>query len=39
MTRAGLGVDSTSPTGADKLYASIGMHVSASFSIHEKVVG
>jgi ribosomal protein S18 acetylase RimI-like enzyme len=38
MTRAGLGVDSESPTGADKLYASVGMRVSARFSIYEKGV-
>jgi len=36
LTRAGLGVDSTSPTGADKLYESVGMRVSARFAIHEK---
>jgi len=36
MTRAGLGVDSTSPTGADKLYESVGMRVYARFAIHEK---
>ena len=38
MTRAGLGVDSESPTGANKLYESVGMHVSAQFAIHEKSV-
>lgn len=36
MTRAGLGVDSESPTGANKLYESVGMHVSARFAFHEK---
>ncbi len=36
MRRAGLGVDSTSPTGAEKLYASVGMQVSARFEIVEK---
>lgn len=36
MTRAGLGVDATSPTGANKLYESVGMRVSAQFAIHEK---
>lgn len=36
MTRAGLGVDATSPTGANKLYESAGMHVSAQFAIYEK---
>jgi GNAT superfamily N-acetyltransferase len=39
MTRAGLGVDATSPTGANKLYESVGMSVSAQFAIHEKDVG
>ena len=36
MTRAGLGVDPTSPTGANKLYEGAGMRVSARFSIYEK---
>jgi len=36
MTRAGLGVDATSPTGADKLYESVGMRVYARFAVHEK---
>ena len=36
MTRAGLGVDATSPTGANKLYEGAGMRVSARFSIYEK---
>jgi mycothiol synthase len=36
MTHAGLGVDSTSPTGANRLYESVGMHVSARFDISEK---
>ncbi|HET8969335.1 MAG TPA: GNAT family N-acetyltransferase, partial [Gaiellaceae bacterium] len=36
LTRAGLGVDSESPTGANKLYESVGMQVSAQFAIHEK---
>ncbi len=38
MTRAGLGVDATSPTGANKLYESAGMHVYAQFAIYEKAV-
>ncbi len=38
LARAGLGVDSESPTGANKLYESVGMHVSAQFAIHEKTV-
>ena len=38
MARVGLGVDATSPTGANKLYESVGMRVSARFSIHEKHV-
>ena len=36
LARAGLGVDSESPTGANKLYESVGMRVSAQFAIHEK---
>jgi GNAT superfamily N-acetyltransferase len=36
MTHAGLGVDSTSPTGANRLYESVGMHVTAQFDISEK---
>lgn len=36
LARAGLGVDSESPTGANKLYESVGMHVSAQFAILEK---
>ena len=36
LTRAGLGVDATSPTGANKLYESAGMRVSAQFAIYEK---
>ena len=28
-----------SPTGANRLYESAGMHVSARFEIYEKVVG
>ena len=38
MTRAGLGVDAESLTGAHKLYEAVGMHVSARFAVHEKVV-
>jgi ribosomal protein S18 acetylase RimI-like enzyme len=38
MTHAGLGVDSTSPTGANKLYEGVGMHVTARFDISEKAV-
>lgn len=38
MTRAGLGVDAESPTGAQKLYEAVGMRVSACFSVHEKRV-
>jgi ribosomal protein S18 acetylase RimI-like enzyme len=38
MTHAGLGVDSTSLTGANKLYESAGMHVTARFDIVEKAV-
>ena len=36
MTHAGLGVDSTSPTGANKLYEQVGMKVTARFDISEK---
>ena len=36
MTRAGLGVDATSPTGANRLYESAGMHVYAQFAVYEK---
>jgi ribosomal protein S18 acetylase RimI-like enzyme len=36
MRRVGLGVDSESPTAANALYESVGMHVVARFAIHEK---
>jgi len=36
LMRAGLGVDAESLTGANRLYESAGMHVSASFDIYEK---
>ncbi len=36
MTHAGLGVDSTSPTGANLLYEQVGMRVTARFDISEK---
>ena len=39
MTRVGLGVDATSPTGANRLYESVGMHVYATLAIHEKASG
>ena len=39
MKRAGLGVDSESPTGANRLYEAVGMRVSARFAIHEKRTG
>jgi len=38
LTHAGLGVDSTSPTGANKLYEQVGMNVTARFDISEKHV-
>jgi mycothiol synthase len=38
LARAGLGVDATSLTGANQLYESAGMHVSAQFDIYEKVL-
>ena len=38
MTRAKLGVDAESLTGANKLYESVGMHVSDWFDVYEKVV-
>jgi mycothiol synthase len=36
---AGLGVDATSVTGANRLYERVGMCVAARFDIYEKVVG
>jgi mycothiol synthase len=33
---AGLGVDADSPTGANRLYESVGMHISDRFVIYEK---
>jgi ribosomal protein S18 acetylase RimI-like enzyme len=39
LTRAGLGVDATSPTGANRLYESVGMHVRARFDVYEKPAG
>ena len=36
MTRAGLGVDAESPTGAHRLYEQVGMHVAARYDIYEK---
>jgi GNAT superfamily N-acetyltransferase len=38
LTRAGLGVDAESPTGANRLYEQAGMHVAARFDIYEKVI-
>jgi ribosomal protein S18 acetylase RimI-like enzyme len=38
MTHAGLGVDSTSLTGANRLYESVGMLVTARFDISEKML-
>ena len=38
MRGAGLGVDATSTTGANKLYEQAGMRVVARFDIYEKVV-
>ena len=38
LRRAGLGVDATSLTGANKLYEQAGMRVAARFDIYEKVV-
>ena len=38
MRHAGLGVDATSLTGANKLYEQVGMRVTARFDIHEKVL-
>ena len=35
-TRVGLGVDATSPTGANQLYESVGMREYARFAILEK---
>jgi mycothiol synthase len=36
LTRAALGVDAESVTGANRLYESAGMHVAARFDIYEK---
>ena len=36
LARGSLGVDSESPTGANRLYESAGMHVSARFDVYEK---
>ena len=38
LTRAALGVDAESVTGANRLYERVGMHVAARFDIYEKVV-
>jgi mycothiol synthase len=38
LPRAGLSVDSESPTGANRLYEQAGMHVAARFDIYEKRV-
>jgi mycothiol synthase len=38
LLRAGLGVDAESPTGANRLYHSVGMHISAEFEIYEKAL-
>lgn len=38
MRHAGLGVDATSLTGANKLYEQVGMRVTARFDIYEKVL-
>jgi mycothiol synthase len=38
LRRAGLGVDSESPTGANRLYESVGMGEVARFEIREKVL-
>jgi ribosomal protein S18 acetylase RimI-like enzyme len=38
LRRAGLGVDSQSPTGANRLYESVGMSEVARFEVREKVV-
>jgi hypothetical protein len=37
LARASLGVVAEYPTGATRLYESIGMRVSAHFDIYEKV--
>ena len=38
FARAGLGVDSTSPTGAHTLYESVGMRATQRFDIYERTV-
>jgi GNAT superfamily N-acetyltransferase len=39
MTRAALGVDAESLTGANRLYEQVGMRVSARFEFYEKAIG
>jgi ribosomal protein S18 acetylase RimI-like enzyme len=39
LRRAGLGVDAESPTGANRLYESVGMREAARFEVREKVTG
>jgi mycothiol synthase len=38
LARAGLGVDAENPTGATRLYESVGMRVTHRFEIYEKAV-
>ena len=38
FARAGLGVDSTSPTGAHTLYESVGMWATHRFDMYERTV-
>ena len=39
LPRAGLSVDSASPTGAHRLYEQVGMHLGPRYDIYEKVAG
>ena len=39
LREAGLGVDASNPTGATRLYESVGMQVSSRFDIYEKHLG
>jgi len=39
LTRAGLGVDAESPTGANSLYEDVGMSATRRFDIYERALG
>ncbi len=38
LARAGLGVDSESPTGANALYEDVGMSSTSRFDIYERIL-